>query len=64
MILKIKQTFFSNHLGIRNWVAVVTIWLFISAGVTFCEFRLKKYTKNFGGPESDANKSLRLLHKM
>jgi len=64
MALNINQTFLTNPLGIRNWDAVVTVWLFIFAGLKFCEFGLKKYMQNFGGPQSDANKIWRLLHKM
>jgi hypothetical protein len=42
MALKINQTFLTNPLGIMNWDAVVTVWLFIFAGLKFCEIWVEK----------------------
>ena len=64
MSLKIKQAFLTNNtLGISNSDAVVTVCQFILAGVKICEFGLKKYTNNFGGHQSDANKIWRCCTK-
>jgi hypothetical protein len=47
MALKINQTFLTNPLGIMNWDAVVTVWLFIFAGLKFCEIWVEKVYGKF-----------------